>query len=210
MKEPLRRWTPLVRLAVSLVLALPLWGGSLAYAQLQPQISYIFPPGGQRGTTVEVKVRGRNLVGATQLHLSGKGVAGAVTSAEQQKADPKQPVRLDVARYPDVASIAVTVAADAEVGEHDLRIITPGGVSNRFRFFVGEVPEVNEVEPNSSLAECQVLPALPVVVNGQSFQADRDFFRFQAKAGKRWCSTCTVRRSCPTSPMACPAGTSHR
>ena len=184
MKEPLRRWTPLVRLAVSLVLALPLWGGSLAYAQLQPQISYIFPPGGQRGTTVEVKVRGRNLVGATQLHLSGKGVAGAVTSAEQQKADPKQPVRLDVARYPDVASIAVTVAADAEVGEHDLRIITPGGVSNRFRFFVGEVPEVNEVEPNSSLAECQVLPALPVVVNGQSFQADRDFFRFQAKAGE--------------------------
>lgn len=171
-------------LAVSAVLAACVFAAGPAHAQLQPQISYVLPPGGQRGTTVEVKVRGRFLVGATKVHISGAGVTGAIKSAEREKADPKQPVRLDVSRYPDVARVEVEMAPDAEIGERDLRIITPGGVSNRFRFFVGQVPEVNELEPNSTLESAQVLPALPVLVNGQSFQADRDFFRFQAKAGE--------------------------
>ena len=184
MKKSFLLFAPVVRLVVSAVLAIPVLGGALAHAQLQPQLSYIFPPGGQRGTTVDVKVRGRSLVGATKVHISGKGVTGTLKSAEREKVDPKQAVRLDVARYPDVASIEVIVDADADVGERDLRIVTPGGVSNRFRFFVGQVPEVNEVEPNSTMEEAQVLPSLPALVNGQSFQADRDFFRFQAKAGE--------------------------
>ena len=178
MKESFRR------LVVSAFLAIPALGGTSAYAQLQPQISYILPPGGQRGTTVDVKVRGRSLLGATRVYISGKGVSGNVKTAERPTGDKTQPVRLDVASNPDMAYIEVTVAPDAELGEHDLRMITAGGVSNRFRFFVGQVPEVNEVEPNSTLPEAQVLPSLPVLVNGQTFQADRDIFRFQAKAGE--------------------------
>ena len=184
MKKPFQPFAPVARFVVTAVLAIPVLGGASAHAQLQPQVSYILPAGGQRGTTVDVKVRGRSLAGATKVHVSGGGVTGTVKSAEREKADPKRPVRLDVARYPDVAHIEVTVDPDAEVGERDLRVVTPGGVSNRFRFFVGQVPEVNEVDPNSTMEEAQVLPELPVLVNGQSFQGDRDFFRFQAKAGE--------------------------
>ncbi len=43
---------------------------------------------------------------------------------------------------------------------------------------------VNKVEPNSTMEEPQVLPALPVVINGQSAQGDRDIYRFQAKEGE--------------------------
>ena len=156
----------------------------MLFAQAQPQISYIFPPGGQRGTTADVKVRGRFLLTATDIHVSGNGVRGKIISAEQPAADKKQPRRLDVAANPDQATIQVMIDADAEIGEHDLRIVTPGGVSNRFRFYVSQVPEVNEVEPNSTFEQAQDLPALPVVVNGQAFQGDRDIFRFKAKAGE--------------------------
>ena len=58
-------------------------------------------------------------------------------------------------------------------------------MSNRFRFYVGDIPEVNEVEPNSEKAQPQVLPALPVLVNGQITENDRDYFRFHAQAGQK-------------------------
>ncbi len=184
MKEPLRSFAAAMRLVVSAILASLMLGGAAAHAQSQPQISYIFPAGGQRGTAVDVNVRGRFLMGATGIHISGKGVTGKVVSTEQPKADKKQPRRLDVAANPDLAHVQVTVDADAELGERDLRVITPGGVSNRWRFYVGQVPEVNEVEPNSTLEEAQALVSLPVVVNGQISQGDRDIFRFKAKAGE--------------------------
>jgi hypothetical protein len=184
MKEPLRSFAAATRLVVTVILASPMLGGAAAHAQSQPQISYIFPAGGQRGTTVDVNVRGRFLRGATGIHISGKGVTGTVVSTEQPAADKKQPRRLDVAANPDLAHVQVTVDADAEVGERDLRVTTPGGVSNRWRFYVGQVPEVNEVEPNSTLEEAQTLPSLPVLVNGQISQGDRDIFRFKAKAGE--------------------------
>lgn len=174
----------LARRVLPALAALACLSAPAALAQLQPQISYIFPAGGQRGTTVDVKVHGRSLVGATQIHISGTGVTGVVKSAGKDVADKKQPVRLDVAKNPDAAVLEVTIASDAEPGERDLRMITPGGVSNRFRFYVGQVPEVNEVEPNSTFDTAQVLPPLPVLVNGQSAQGDRDIFRFQAKAGQ--------------------------
>ena len=76
------------------------------------------------------------------------------------------------------------MAPDAELGERDLRLITPGGISNRVRFFIGALPEINEVEPNTDRAKPQALAALPVLINGQILDNDRDNFRFAAKAGQ--------------------------
>jgi hypothetical protein len=36
------------------------------------------------------------------------------------------------------------VAPDAELGERDLRWITPGGISNRVPFFSGALPAIND------------------------------------------------------------------
>jgi hypothetical protein len=133
-----------------------------------PFISAVFPAGGQRGKTVEVTVSGANLLDANAVRFTGAGVSASVTRAVGANA-----VRL-----------SVTIAPDAELGERDLRLVTPGGASNRFRFFVSACTEVVEVEPNSEKNQAQQLPSLPVVVNGQAFEADRDFFRFSAKAGQ--------------------------
>jgi len=166
------------------LLATAVLGWSSAHAQTSPpHIAHIFPAGGQRGTTVEVTVRGRHLVGATGIRVSGQGVTGKVVSVEHKEPDPKKK-RLDQADVPDTAKIEVTLAADAAPGQRDFRVVSPGGVSNLFRFYVGQVPELNEAEPNDSPEEVQALESIPVLLNGQSFQADRDVFRFKATAGQ--------------------------
>ena len=109
----------------------------------QPLLAYVFPAGGQRGKTIEATVSGTNLQGAVGVHLSGQGVAANVLKVEK----------------PDTLRISVTIAADAALGERDLRVWTPGGISNRYRFMIGDLAELNEVEPNNSPAQ----PAMPAV-----------------------------------------------
>ena len=157
-------------LVVPAVLAFPLLGPSLVDAQPpQPVIKFVFPAGGQRGKSVDVTVNGMGFQGASAVRVSGGGVTGQVVKVEN----------------PNLVRITVTIDPDATVGERDLRVMTPaGGVSNRFRFFVGELPEINEKEPNSLKSQAQRLETLPIVVNGQVHPSDTDFFRFAAKAGE--------------------------
>ena len=146
------------------------FGPSCADAQPPPPaIKFVFPAGGQRGKSVDVIVNGTGLQGANAVRVSGGGVTGQVLKVENR----------------NLLRIAVTIDPDAAVGERDLRVMTPaGGVSNRFRFFVGELPEINEKEPNSLKSQAHALETLPIVVNGQVNPSDTDFFRFAAKAGE--------------------------
>jgi hypothetical protein len=137
-----------------------------------PLLTAVFPAGGRRGTTVQAVATGTDLGGdaaATSVWVSGKGVQGKVLGFKD----------------PTHVNLEVTIAADAELSEREIRLITAGGVSSRFRFYISDLPEVNEVEPNSDKALPQQLPALPVLVNGQITDNDRDYFRFHAKAGQK-------------------------
>ena len=154
--------------------------------QPKPVINYLFPAGGQRGQTCEVIVGGTNLAsgagfvsstnpagnvapeGAGTIRITGRGV-----TAHRVQATNLNSVRL-----------AVTIAPDAEPGEREIRFVTRGGASNRYRFAVGDLPEVNEAEPNSEKNQAQRLESLPVLINGQVLQGDRDYFRFTAQAGR--------------------------
>ena len=44
----------------------------------QPQIGYLYPAGGQRGTVIQITVGGQFLRGADQVYISGDGVHGKV------------------------------------------------------------------------------------------------------------------------------------
>jgi len=154
----------------------------------QPLLSHVFPAGAQRGKTIEATVFGTNLPGASAVRITGPGVAAKVLQAEK----------------PDAVRIAVTIAPDADLGERDLRVLTAGGVSNRCRFMVGELPEVNEVEPNNEKTQAQQLPALPVLVNGQLLDTDRDYFRFAAKGGQMLVCALQGRSLLPYIPDAVP------
>ena len=140
-----------------------------AFAQPpQPLVHAVYPAGGQRGATIQATVTGTNLQGAAGVHVSGTGVAGTVVTADK----------------PDTIQVSIAVAADAPLGERDIRVLTPGGCSNRYRFIVGQLPEVNEVEPNTERGQSQLIPSLPVLINGQLLEPDVDYFRFPVTAGQ--------------------------
>ncbi|MGC8668172.1 MAG: hypothetical protein ACP5VE_08680 [Chthonomonadales bacterium] len=152
-----------------------LWGAICATAVLaapaqgqRPVIRYVFPAGGRRASTFQATVAGTGLLGVTQVRVVPPDVSASVVeriSASQVR-------------------ISVTVSPAAEPGEHDLRVVGPAGASNIFRFFVGQFPEVMRDPSNTDRHHPQMLPSLPIVVNGQILEGTRNAYRFSAKAGE--------------------------
>jgi len=159
-----------------------------------PQLTWVFPAGGQQGHTFEAIATGQNLVApdtpleANTVTFSGSGITGKVLDGKD----------------PNKVRILITIAPDAELGERELRFRTAGGVSNSFRFIVGDLPEVNEIEPNSQPDKAQPLPPLPLLINGQILDNDRDYFRFKARAGQTLVFSIRAREIVPYIADAVP------
>src|SRR5581483_490666 len=153
-----------------------------------PELSYIFPAGGQRGTTVECRVGGLYLTENCRLEVLGEGVKlngspkpiktlwfeGPLLplGASQQQED-----------YPKDWSATVAIGADARLGSYYWRASTSQGVAPMKRFVVGELPEIVEQEIEGD--PISVTVALPVTINGRTFpREDVDLWSFSAKRGQ--------------------------
>lgn len=133
-----------------------------------PQLTQLKPQGAQRGTEVEV-------------HLHG------VRLADQ----PKQVLFYDEGI--EVSDIEVVdgkhvkckfkLNADCQLGRHALRLRTSSGLSNLVTFHVSNLKEIDEVEPNDSLAEPQTIET-NVVVNGLVRQGGIDVFAVEVSEGE--------------------------
>jgi hypothetical protein len=146
--------------------------GLVAAANAQaPRITAIWPPGGGRGGGRPITLTGENLKLGSRVLVSGQGVSGK-PAAEGDGTS--LVVRLDV-------------AADAEPGVRELRILGPNGASNAARLAIGTLREQEETEPNSTLAAAPLLQDLPVTINGRIDPlGDEDLYRFRAAAGETW------------------------
>ena len=74
-----------MRTFVRLVIIITLLNTS-AWAQNLPKIAYAFPAGGERGTSVEVTLAGRQIARANLVLVSGEGVTGTILSAHTSRA----------------------------------------------------------------------------------------------------------------------------
>jgi hypothetical protein len=171
----------------------------------QPNIAYVFPAGGRRGTTVQVNVGGTSLRDLKSVTVTGAGVVA--TSRSEVMAGGKEGSVANAAGAGTLGGqvrVWLTISPDAELGERDLRVVSPGGASNRYRFTVSDLPEVVRTGPNPTLAAAQKLDALPAIINGQVQQADRHFYRFPAKAGQTIVCDVAARRIVPYIADAVP------
>ena len=78
-------------------------------------------------------------------------------------------------------TLEITLPESMRPGNYELRLCATNGLSNPLLFQIGQMPEVYEKEPNDLPAKAQVLPAFPVLVNGQIMPGDVDGFRFHAR-----------------------------
>lgn len=104
------------------------------------------------------------------------------TELRKKLTDPKRQPNPQIA---EIATLHVTVAADAEPGEREIRLKTGAGVSNPLFFHVGQCQEHCENEPNDKTPDGRLPEFLPVIVNGQIMPGDVDRFRFFATKGTR-------------------------
>ncbi len=216
----LLRWFFVPAIATPLML-----GAASCYGQAGgpagPAIFFVFPAGGQLGKTVEATVAGQQLKGATAVWVSGKGLSARVVPEEKPdpKAKPKpgppqpppRPWISSNIRPSEAVRVSITIAPDAELGEHDLRLVTPAGISSRVRFVVDEAAETVALQRNSEKADAVPVPALPGIINGQIFTTttsqggpDRGYWRLPVKAGQTLVCQCQAQSLLPYSYWAVP------
>lgn len=121
----------------------------------------------------------------------------------------------------ETASLQVTIAADAEPGEHEIRLRTALGLSNPLTFCVGQLPEYTKKEPAitseprfgkqrrepnepKTTVPTEMTVALPAIVNGQILPGGTDRYHFQARRGQHLVAVASARELIPYLPDAVP------
>jgi len=158
----------------------PLWilcclalAASVAEAQTAPPtIASTSPQAAIPGQAIDVKIRGGNLAGPTQLWTSfpveavlPAEIAGNGTNAAE-------------------ITYRLKVPADAPPGVHGIRVATATGISNLKLFALDDLPSVAQVKPSNTAATAQPL-TLPVAVDAYVDNLSRDFYKIQVAAGQR-------------------------
>ena len=112
--------------------------------------------------------------------MSGDGVTATITGEETTKplklpprrgsGAPQKPKPWNNAQVAtSLIRLSINIAPDAALGPRDLRLVTPAGLTPRWRFFVDQLPEVAITEPNGTLYTPTLLESLPIVANGQIY-----------------------------------------
>ena len=239
-------------LAVGLLLAAP------ARAQKVPHVGYVFPAGGQRGTTVTVSIGGQYLQGVDAVYLSGEGIEAKVVKhikpmpqmilnqlrqkrrelttqvrdkelTEQQageqfvefaksKGQPditpesfkelddnlRDPKRQENAQLEEQVIVELAIADTAPLGERELRLKTPRGLTNPLLLQVGQYPEYIETSTDDDLHDVLLPTELPVVINGQILPGDVDRYRFHARRRTQLVASVEARSLIPYLADAVP------
>jgi Tol biopolymer transport system component len=134
-----------------------------------PSLTQLEPAFGPRGRALRLTLRGKNLESATDLIVSGPGVAAKVVSDSRRS---------------DLVQFDVTFPETSSAGAYQLAVRSPAGQSSQLKFTLDLYPAMAEVEPNDSVSMAQPV-RLPVTVAGTIEKSgDVDFYRFEAKKGQ--------------------------
>jgi len=173
------------------LLAAPLWLVLRAAAPAQPELVSMFPFGGQQGTSFKATIRGRLLDGGTAVWFDCEHLSATITGVQpdpdasagsgarsKKKKGSSAPIQL--------LSMDLTVAPDAGVGMHSMRILTPGGISNAISVRVHAEPAMPEsAVSHSEPAAAQAISAVPVVISGKlTGGGELDYYAFEARQGE--------------------------
>lgn len=145
-----------------------------------PKLDYLFPAGGQRGTTVTVTATGTFERWPAQAWAENKGVEVKAGKTSGQ--------------------LSITIAPDAEPGVTWIRLYDEQGTSVARPFFVGVLPEVLEKEPNDDPKKPQALSQSSVVNGRLDKQNEVDTFAIKLTKGQTLIASLDANRTL-RSPM---------
>lgn len=151
------------------------FGWTLTAQFPQPQLHAVFPPGGQRGSSVEVRVFGADLDALASLSFSDERIQA------RQKIDGDGKAKKD--------AFIVEIPAEVETGLFELWASGKFGMSNSRLFAVGTREEKTDDSPGHKRQDALQVP-LGVTVNGQATANQKNFYRLFARQGQRVIVVC--------------------
>ncbi|HEY1190377.1 MAG TPA: PPC domain-containing protein [Gemmata sp.] len=153
-----------------------------------PKLSRLTPPGGPRGTTVEVEFSGRHLERPREVLFYEPGITvESIEPIESTTGPTGKPVPAEPGSR---VRVKLKVAADCSFGPHGLRLRTADGLTEYQRFFVGPFPTVEENEVpskqrNDTRATATAVPVNSTVLGKINDPTDVDLYRVEVKRGQR-------------------------
>lgn len=136
-----------------------------------PWIDRLEPFGAARGETVEVRIVGKRLERTESVDFDSDNLVWLETLSAE----------------PEALHGRILVKSKTGLGAHTVDLRAPNGRSNGRLFYVDDLPSRSEGDDNDSLATAQRIDLEPQVLHGSLPKApDRDFYRFEARAGERW------------------------
>ena len=171
------------------LLLAPLWAIVAAPAALGQlpgaKLNYVFPPGAQAGSSLEISVDGGDLNGARLLEFSHPGILGEPVMApgdEWIKRPQWQRNRF-----------TVTVAPDVPPGVYHAWFVGRYGISNTRAFVVGDLPQLAESVGNDTREKAAEIKLNSVVV-GRVDGGKSDCFKIALKPGRMVVFDCQAKR----------------
>ena len=122
----------------------------------------------------------------------------------------------------ETVTVKITIAADAEPGEHEIRLKTPNALSNPLIFYVGQLSEFSKPpakatnpdldrflerlgqKPVSATPQSEMRITLPATVNGQIMPGGVDRYRFWVRKGQQIVISVSARDLIPYLADAVP------
>ncbi len=176
-------------LVASLVAVLFAAAAEAQQVPIDPASTHIFPAGGRRGSTVNVRVGGQCLPPGCRVQcLRRAGIQmpdalGPATEGQYEPSPRRDPRETPMAHAKEWSS-TVEIAADAPLGQKLWRLASARGGTSARAFVVGDLPEFVESESNSAPERAERV-TLPVTINGQiAGERDTDYFLFAAERGE--------------------------
>lgn len=167
---------------------------------------YLFPAGGQAGTTVEIEAGGLNINKAKKVMFNHPGIQGTVEPIVESAKKKRKRRRLNDQSSPQLADkvkITVTIAENVPCGLYDLRLQSPKGLSNKLPFEVSSYPNFVE-EGTSSLENPNEVTSLPAVLCGYVSPGGIDYFKFAGRKGETIVASVKGRQLVPYIADAVP------
>ncbi len=126
-----------------------------------PTLSHVFSPGGQRGTTVAVKLTGKF---PWPVSIDAPGV--------------------EITPGTESGHIDIAVPADLAADRIWIRLFNAEGASATVPFLIGNLKEIAETEPNNAPKAAQLLTESRLIINGVLKGADVDGYSIPLETGQ--------------------------
>ncbi|MCA9119740.1 MAG: PPC domain-containing protein [Planctomycetaceae bacterium] len=169
---------------VAIVMAGSLMNVPVVAQQQPPAIGYMYPPGGQTGTTIDVVLGGYDWTPDIKLFVHDPQISLELTGSPGPVIVPEPPywfekkARRSPFLLPRETPAKLTIPIDAKPGVYRWQAANANGATATGRFMVSRLLELQE-QPERSTP--QNIDSLPAVVSGQILKIEEvDDYRFRA------------------------------